>query len=162
MIIAVILVTIHARLVYVRNVFGCQMRNVIVQIVSKFAVRLHASNITKNLANQRELIFLRNASHRSSVKRVHLLLNENDRTIIDAVSIYVMCVKNMFCQIICVTCKPNRQKDQTTILYFTTLRQTFPQVNMWLTLLLLSMLVGRSLCLKGTVHCMNFASLYFP
>ena len=74
---ALILVMIHVTLAYVRIVFGCQMKNLMVQIVSKFVVWLHASNITKNLANQRELIFLRNASHCSSVKRAQLRLNEN-------------------------------------------------------------------------------------
>ena len=114
----------------------------------------------KNLANQRELVFLRNASHRSSVKRAQLLLNENNRASIDAVSMYVMCAKNMFCLIICcVTCKRNHKK--TTILYFMTLRQTSSGEHV-VNFAVAQYADGWSLCLKGTVHCNNFVSLHFP
>jgi hypothetical protein len=63
-------VLIHVTRARARNVSGFLVKSVLVRTISKFVVRLSALSITKKLANQRELIFLRNARHHSNVKRV--------------------------------------------------------------------------------------------
>ena len=46
-----ILVLIHVTLACVRNVFGCQMKNVLVRTALNFVVRLNVLSITKSLGN---------------------------------------------------------------------------------------------------------------
>ena len=136
-------------------------KNVLVRTVLKFVVRLNVLTTTKSLASQRESNFLRSARHRSNVKRVRQMLSVNDKTTIGVVNVFVIFVRSMCCLSIYVTCSLNHLKNLTINLYFMILKLTFLQGSMLLTLPWVSIVMGRSLCLKGTMHCMNFVSFYF-
>ena len=110
---------------------GFRRRNVRVPTVLSFVAPLHVLIITKNHVSLEGVTFRQNATRRLDVNCVQLLSNVNEETFIAVVNMYVGFVKNMCCLIICATCNLKRLRHRVTNLFFTTLRLTFQQMNMW-------------------------------